>query len=669
MSDIVPTTEEELVGLLNSELQNTLGGGSETSGSDSELTQAWEDALDYYFGKPRGDEIDGRSKVISMDVADMVEQTVAQVVPALTTDNLGEFSAYNAAEATQAKAESAAVNWAILTQNNGLVEFIAAVKDGLLQRNGIIEIDIDEHIEISEESFENVPLSALSQLEEMPNIELTGADTVEEGMFTEEGQILVEPTYNIELKKQNKVKQLIVEAVAPDEFRVNGDHNSIFLHNARFVCRTKFPTRSELIQQGYDPAIIDDLPATTTRTDIDARARSRDEQENELEAAQKAGERIQIEKCIYLVDMDGDGIAERRRIIKAGSKILENEIFPVVPFAAWTPFLLPHRFYGLSMFDKIKQTQDVKTAFLRKTLDNAESIINQRVTVVANQVNMDDVLSSRPNGVVRAKRTDAVSPWPVQSLGDTGFKMLGYMDKTRKEAGGAQLDLGTSENMPVQGQTAHGMERWMSSQEQLGYLMTNMCANTLIKETYRISHIMLRTFMPEELTYENDGQMVSTNPMMWPPRPKVKINVQLSMAERQRKYMILTDEIAQQKEDMASGKSGVTASLQTLYSARLDRAKIAGIENPERYWIDPTSQESQQAAQQNQQGAMAQQQHDDAQNDKLLQTQLQISQLQEQSDKMKAQLDYAIKVNEQLRKWTDMELEYNTDIPNEGAPR
>ena len=302
---------------------------------------------------------------------------------------------------------------------------------------------------------------------------------------------------------------------------------------------------------------------------------------------------------------------------------------------------------------------------MRKTLDNAESLINQRVTVVPSQVNMDDVLSSRPNGVVRAKRTDAVSPWPLQNLGDTGFKMLGYMDKMRKEAGGAQLDLGTQENMPVQGQTAHGMERWMSSQEQLSYMMIKNYANTLVKGMYRIMHTLLREFMPEKLTYKYKGQMIAMEPGTWPERPRVTINIQLSMAERQRQYMILGDIIEKQKELMSSGFNGVLANTQTLYQAQADQAKIAGF-NPEKYWIDPNSPQAQQAAQQNQQAAEQAKLEEQQQNDKLLQTQVLISQMQEKSDELREQLGYAIKVNEQLRKWTEMELEYSTDIPGEG---
>lgn len=660
--------DDQIVSFIQTEMNNAIGGtGSSDSGSDSELTAAWEKALDYYFGKPRGDEVDGRSKVISMDLADMVEQTVAQMMPSFKTDSLVSFNAYNNKETEQAAVESDAVNWAIMDDNHGFIEITNAVKDALLQRNGIMKIYVDERTTIDEEEFENMPISRISEIFEIPDIEIIEAMETNPGEFDQFDQMISEPTYYVKLRKTIKVKQLKIESIPPDEFCVNGDHGSIFLEDCRFACHTTYPTRSDLVARGYDKDEVDKLPPMTSKTNSDTRARSRDQQENEMDAAQRASDRIETKECYYQLDVDGDGIAERRRIVKAGNKIFENEIYPTVPFAAGTCFLLPHRFWCLSMHDKMKQTVDTKTAFLRKTIDNAEGLINQRSIVVPGRVNMSDVLSSRPTGVVRAKSTDAIAPYPVQNMGDTGFKMLNYMDKIRKEGGGSQLDVGTQENLPVQGQTAHGMERWMSSQEQLPFMMTNTIAYTLVHETFRIAHLLMRRFMPETMTYESKGQMVSTTPGTWPPRPRLKINVQLSMTERQRKYNVLTEIIHEQKEMMAAGLNGIMAGPKNSYYAMIDKARYAGFDNPERYYIDPTSEEAQKAAKSNQQQAMMTKKEQEQAQDKLLQTQVHITELQESSDKMKAMLDNAIKSNEQLRKWVEMTLESEKDMREQAS--
>lgn len=662
-------TNDELVKLIEQEISNSVGGGGDDSNIDSDLAEVWQKAMDYYFGKPRGDEVDGRSHVISMDLADMVEQTMAYIMPSFDTDNLGSFSAYDIMDENQAKSESDAVNWCILEQNNGYMEFAAAIKDALLQRNGIIKVWVDEHFEIQDEEYNNIGVFEIQQLLQDQNIEVTGSEEVDPGMFTEDGLVLSEPKFNISTRKKIPIKQLKVKAIPPESFSVNSDHDSIFLDDARFCKHTELYTRSELKKMGFDPEIIDDLPAKTTKTSSAQRARSRSSSEDDSESAQRESDRIEVDECYYQVDSDGDGITERRKIIKAGKHILDNEQFPIVAFASGTAFLLPHRFWCISLYDKLKQIQDQKTAFLRKTLDNAEGMINQRVIALNGQVNMDDLLSSRPSGIVRAKRVDAVTAFPVQNMGDTGFRMLNYLDKVRKEAGGSQLDLGTQENVPVQGQTAHGMERWMSSQEQLAFLMVKTLANTLIKQTYRIAHIMMRMYMPERLTYKSNGKLVTTSPGMWPPRAQVVVNIQLSMAEKQRKYLLLQEIINQQNGMMQIGLNGVITSSNHIYNALIDQAKIAGLELPDRYWIDPASPQAQQAAQANQQAAQKAKQEEIQQNDKILIMQQKISELQEGSDRLKADLEYSIKVNEQLRKWAELELQYDTDIPGQGLKK
>lgn len=663
-----PLDDDDLAALIDQEMRYTLGGSTYSNLDDSELSNAWVEALNYYFGKPRGDEVEGRSHAISMDVADMVEQTLAQIIPSIEVKNLVDFGAYNVQDEPQAQVESGAVNWAIMDQNNGLIEFISGVKDALLQRNGIIKIYVEEKFEIDEHSFEGLDPVAVDQIINDPNVEVLSGDQTSGDVYDQMGNLVIPATYRLDVRVKIPVKQLVVESVAPDEFSVNADHNSIFLHNARFVQHTRLISRSDLIKMGIDPEIVKELKKAPADFSSAKQARNRSSQEDDVTPAQEQAELVEVNECYYQVDYDGDGVTERRKILKSDNKILDNEIFPVVPFASGTPFLIPHKFWGMSMHDKVKNVQDVKTQFLRKTLDNAEGLINQRVIAVSGQVNMDDVLSARPTGVVRAKRVDAVAPFPVQNMGDTGFRMLNYMDKIRKEAGGSQLDVGTQENIPVQSQTAHGMERWMSSQEQMGQLIIKTIALTMIKGTFQIAHWTLRRFFPEQMTYKSGGKMVSTIPGTWPARSTLTINLQLSMAERQRRYMILDAVIEKQMGAIQNGLDGVLASKKNVYNALVDQARIAGFENPERYWIDPDSQQAQQAAQANSQARMQAMMMEQKQNDKILQLQAQVTAMQESSDRLKANLDYIIKYDEQIRKWVEMGQEqHNLETQPKGS--
>ncbi len=89
--------------------------------------------------------------------------------------------------------------------------------------------------------------------------------------------------------------------------------------------------------------------------------------------------------------------------------------------------------------------QDAKTATLRQLLDNQNAANNARVIAVDGQVNMDDVVNSRPGDVVRTRSPDSIQPFPFTDIGASAQSTLAYLDKIRSERGGASLDLQSAE--------------------------------------------------------------------------------------------------------------------------------------------------------------------------------------------------------------------------------
>ena len=60
-------TDEKLRGIINSEINNSIGF------MGSNLTSQRKKSMEYYMGEKLGTEIDGRSQVVSTDVADTIE--------------------------------------------------------------------------------------------------------------------------------------------------------------------------------------------------------------------------------------------------------------------------------------------------------------------------------------------------------------------------------------------------------------------------------------------------------------------------------------------------------------------------------------------------------------------------------------------------------------------
>ena len=96
---------------------------------------------------------------------------------------------------------------------------------------------------------------------------------------------------------------------------------------------------------------------------------------------------------------------------------------------------MPHQFLGMSIFERLKQVQDIKTAVLRSTLDSFYQSVNRIKVVQEGQVNIDDLLVNRPGGIIRAKGHNAVTELGGTSLAVRPAVALSTLTCRRKQGG------------------------------------------------------------------------------------------------------------------------------------------------------------------------------------------------------------------------------------------
>lgn len=630
-------TDQQIVGAVESLIADA--EGYETD----ELARMREDALNYYFNRdkiaPHGP---GRSKQQSSDVADMIEAVVAQVLPAFEGDNVACFPPMSEDDVDQARLETDACAYVIMQQNNGHYEIQQAIRDALLLRNGVMKVYLDEKVDIETVSLQDVTDPQLAQIK-LENVG-KGLKDVDTGIQLVKAEETDKPGFhNVTLKYKTTDRKVCTKAVDIANFSWERDWDSIYLQECRFVAERSLPTRSELIERGYKKSVVNGLNYGGADTQVDALARNQNSARRHWQGETPAEDIIEFWECYVRMDMTGDGIASLYKVCIASSTLLEVAPIEYIPYASGTPFLQPHRFNGLGMYDKLKNVQDSKTSALRQWLDNQNNANNARVIAVDGQVNIDDVANSRPGGVVRARSPDAVVPFPYNDIGISAASTLAYLDKVRSERGGASLDMQSAE-MQIAGETAHGVERQMTAKEQLAAMITRTLAETLLRQLYLLTHKALRMYVPDDLQFQVMDSFVATNPTEWPERKQVTIKAGLSMAERMRKRQALEGIIVRQD---TMKQQGVYVSPDDQYNAQLDWCRVQGIDSPERYFTDPKSEEAQQAA-------MAQQQ----QHEQQMQYQQMLLDMQRNIEDRKADNEDA-KVFEDARQHnSDMEFKY-----------
>lgn len=594
-----------------------------------ELQDMRKGALDRYYGRPTGDEKPGRSRAQSNDVADMVEAIVATMLPGFANDKVCEFEADSNDDIQQAALESDVVNDVIIEANRGYVLFQEAVRDALLLRNGWIKAYSEELEEITTERFVDVPEEVLPRLvgQELPvgtTREITNpVDGTEEGLIS----------FTI---KQTRIKQKVkVQSVDPVNMRWRKNNYSVFVSDLPFLSEDWYPTRSELVERGYSKKVVYDLAAADYQS-IDQLARARDGVVSGFQPADESTQNVLCRWCHYRYDSDGDGVAELHRVLYAdGDKsgvILDDEMVSFIPYATGTPFLQPHRLDGMGVYDKVRSVEANKTEILRSWLDNLNANNNVRMAINSRVVEVDDAVNSRPGGIIRVMGEVGpnIMPIPIQDTGSSALAALEYQDKIRSERGGASLDL-TASGQQVGAETAHGIERQMSSREQLAAMMARTLAETLVRETYIMVHRGLREWINQPIKAQVAGRFVESNPGEWRERDRVNVQTGLSYSERMRRRSALEMVISQQEKMAAAGYSGVLVNAQNYHSAIMDWSRAAEIDNADRYFLDPASEESQQAAQAQQEKA-----------EELENMQLQIAATSAQAEQQKALIEQAV---------------------------
>lgn len=592
-----PRTEGERMKFLGDLVEKEL---SQAEGQGDELERNRAEAVRYYEGAPRGDEVKNRSAAISMDVADMTNSVLAMLLPMLSTDATVEFEPESEEDEAQAKLESDVLNRVVIEDNRGWVEIQEAIKDGLLKKNACMKV-------------------RMANREETRTFNVSDASDDQRAAIVNDPETPDGETRRVsgDLLTATRTSRFFVVAAVPVENITYQAGYTGELRDIRFFAEALEYTRSDLVNMGIPKGVVDKLQAYgalpgTTRVKKDrGSANSRDQ------------DIIQCHEAYVLTDMNGDGVSERYKVLVANSRTcLEYEPADLVPYALGSPFINPHTLTGESLFDHTKASQDVKTSLIRQLLDNTAAINNGRYIYNPERTNEEDVLNPTAGGGIRSRDPQGVIPVIIPDVTSGIMMALQYEDKRRTERGGAALELMTGQAQLV-GETAFGIERQYASREAMVSMMAANFSETLLRDLYLLTHEFLRRYSSGTFKVRLHGKFTEVDPKTWKPRTRLNVKTGMSPGARGHMQNALGQSIQLQAAAMQSGLAGVVASPVTLYRTHIDWLRLAGIANPERLLIDPESDAAKQAVADQQaaarQAAAAQQ--------KLLETQLEIERM------------------------------------------
>jgi hypothetical protein len=525
-------TDDELLGAISAAEETALGSVQGAISSDRA------DAIDRYYGKPYGDEQPGRSTVVSRDVADVVEGVVANVVkPFVGGDKVVQFEPFGPEDEDQAEQETDYVNFVALERNSGFVWLVSAIKDALLLRTGYVKCSWSVRSDVISETYIGQSEEEVALLLQDDGVEVVQHSEYPDpsmpmGAMDGQGLPLLPPAmlHDVKVRRTKPTEFVSIDPVPPNEILVSERSRCPSLQGVDFVQHRTRKSLSELRQAGYD--VPDDISDSEVDSDIEDMARDRFGESGESfdDATGDAARRVVMYKESYLlIDRDGDGIAELRRVCQVGQTLLADEETEIVPIAAFSGVLVPHQHIGMSVYDLVEDLAKIKTALMRSYLDNRYLQNNGRAAVDVTRVNIDDFLVSRPGGVVRVEGdpSSAIVPIITPDTSSGALQGLEYLDSVRENRTGYTRNSAGIDNDALTNRTASGMSMQLSQSQMRLEMIARTIAETGIRDLFRIVHALTLKHSSKAEKIRLNGEWVAVNPREWVRRTDLSVVIGL----------------------------------------------------------------------------------------------------------------------------------------------
>lgn len=561
---------------------------------DTEFAADRVTAMGHYLGEPLGNEVEGRSQVVQTEVSDMIELVLPQLIRIFgETDDFVRFEARGPEDVAAAAQATDYVNFILNADNNGFQIFHDWMKDSLLFKMGVVKHYFDESETITEDSYEGLTDDELTALLMDEDIEVIEQDAREVGepQFMPDGSVLPQPlVFDVRIRKTTRDGRVKIENVPPEEFLFSQRAKS--LDDCRMVAHRTQMTVTELIEMGYDRETVEDQAGHIENDQLNEKQARFENLESQAEdmSSDISQREVMVNEIYVKADYDDDGKAEIRRVVAlgAGFEIVENEPFYAFPFSVISPILMPHRMVGRGLAEMLSDLQTSKTAILRQLLDNIYLMNNARVGAVEGQVNLDDLISSRPGGIVRMRAPGMVQPITPPSVADSAFPLLSYMDNVREmRTGMSKASMGLDADA-LQSSTAVAVNATVSAAQAKVEMIARVFAETGVKRLMKCILQLVQKHQQQPRIVRLRNTFVEMDPRMWENEFDVSVNVGLGRGDAQRRQAVLAQVAAKQEEILT--KLGMDNPLCTIGQYRSTLAKMLdtnGFKAADEFFLDP----------------------------------------------------------------------------------
>ena len=598
MAAVNPMDDTELQGIVAGELEDAV------SYIDADISPIRAKGTEYYRGDPFGNEEDGRSQVVAMEVRD----TVSAMLPSLmkvffSSENVVEYVPRGPEDVAGAQQATDYANYIFSNDNNGFMTTYALFKDSLVRKCGIAKYWWDEVEEVKIEDYSGLDDQTVQLLmQEGAEVKIV-VSYPDPSMPMDMMQPQVDPAtglplpveamqqpmlHDVQIKRTTKDGRIRIMAVPPEELVL--DRRARSFEDAGIIAHRQMATVDDLLAMGYE---LDEIEENISSTDLD----SNDEYlaRQPLSTTMGSGDslnpgqrRVLYVESYMRVDYDGDGIAELRKICCMGSgyTVVRNLPASYIPFVDFPCDPEPHTspLEAMSVFDLTHDIQEIKSEILRNTLDSLAQSIHPRTAVVEGQVNIDDVLNNETGAIIRMRAPGMVQPFSSPFVGQAAFPMLDYMDAMREDRTGMSKAAMGLDPDALQSTTKAAVAATVSASQSRLELQARLLAEGMKKLFKGILYLMT-THQDKPRMVRLRNEWVEIDPRVWNNSMDVSINIGLGNGDTNDRIQALTMIAGKQEQIMQQFGLGNPVVTPAMYIRTIQKIiELSGFKDASSYF-------------------------------------------------------------------------------------
>ena len=561
---------------------------------DTDIREDRERAQKYFDGAVDLSHEEGRSKVVSTKVRDVVRGAKPGLMRVfLNNDKFVEFIPKSSEDVANAEQATAYTHW-VFDKAGGYNVLSNAIHDSLVKKVGIVKVWWNNATVAESHTYENLSdeeVEMLTSDDEVEVIEHSQELTME---MDEMGIEVSRNVHSMLISHKYEEGEMVIEGIPPEEFFIDGSAKSI--DDAYIVCHKSEKRAGDLIAMGFDQDVIDGLVGEDDDSNEgeEKLLRFGENVDSTDEAVNDPSMRAIIVTEAYLkIDIEGDGVPTLHKFLCGGTnyEILEQEPWDKAPFADFHVDPEPHAFYGRSLAELVMNDQDTTTSVLRGILDNVALVNTPRLEVNEDLVVMEDVLNNEIGAVIRSEQIGSVNPLVVPFVAGSTLPALQYLDMLVEEKTGiSKMSMGLNADA-LQNTTATAAA--ITQQASAGHV--EVMARNLAEGMKRLFQLMLHVSIknsPDEQMMRLNGEFISVDPQVWNSSMDMQINVGIGTGQEDVKAAALMQTFQTQQQIWQTyGPTNGLVTMTMMRNTLADTLALSGIKNADRYYA-PMSPES-----------------------------------------------------------------------------